>query len=326
MFVPPKLKHGDEVRVVAPSKSLGIIAQEQREFAQERFEKLGLKVTFASHVEEMDDFQSSSVKSRLADLHEAFADPQVKGIFTVIGGFNCNQLLAGLDYSLIRNNPKVFCGYSDTTALQNAILAKAGVVTYSGPAFSSFAMKKGFEYTLSYFKKCVMESEPFAIEEASTWSDDAWYLDQENRQFNPTKGWLSLSSGEAEGRIVGGNLCTLNLLLGTEYMPDLRNAILFLEDDYLSSPEIWDRNLQAVLHQPDFKEVRGVVIGRFQRGSQMRSEFLQKIHDTKPELHSIPVVANVDFGHTSPFITFPIGGVARLSVVGERAELHLVEH
>ncbi|SDW27061.1 Muramoyltetrapeptide carboxypeptidase LdcA (peptidoglycan recycling) [Marininema mesophilum] len=326
MIIAPKLAPGDEVRVVAPSRSLGIIAQDVREIARHRLEHLGLRVTFSDHVEEMDEFHSSSVRSRLQDLHEAFADPNVKGILTVIGGFNSNQLLSGLDFSLIRKNPKIFCGYSDTTALQNAILAKAGVVTYSGPAFSSFGMKKGFDYTLAYFCKCVMETAPFSIEEAPTWSDDEWYLDQKNRQFDPTTGWLSLSPGEAQGRIVGGNLCTLNLLLGTEYMPDLRNTILFLEDDYLSSPEIWDRNLQALLHQPSFNKVRGVVIGRFQRESQMSHEFLKKIHNTKPELHPIPVVANVDFGHTTPFITYPIGGVARLTVTEEGAQVIIDEH
>jgi muramoyltetrapeptide carboxypeptidase len=145
---PQKLKPGDEVRVVAPSKSMGIISPENRALALKAIEGLGLRITFGRHVEEQDLMDSSSVGSRVTDLHEAFADPSVKAILTVIGGYNSNQLLDYLDYDLIQQNPKIFCGFSDIAALGNAIYHKTGLVTYSGPHFSSFAMQKGFEYSL----------------------------------------------------------------------------------------------------------------------------------------------------------------------------------
>lgn len=134
-MIPPKLKPGNEIHVIAPSRSLGIIAPELRETACRRLEELGFRVTFSKYAEEMDRFRSSSADSRAEDLHEAFADPGVKGILTAIGGYNSNQLLSRLDYDLIGKNPKVFCGFSDITALQNAIFAKTGLVTYSGPHF-----------------------------------------------------------------------------------------------------------------------------------------------------------------------------------------------
>lgn len=167
-MIPAKLKSGDEIRVVSPSVSLGIISLENREIANRRLAEMGFKVTVGRHAEEMDEFSSSSIESRVEDLHEAFADPNVKGILAAIGGFNCNQLLRYLDYDLIKANPKVLCGYSDTTALGNAILAKTGLVTYSGSFYSSFGMLKGHEYELEYFQKCLLSDEKFEVTPAST--------------------------------------------------------------------------------------------------------------------------------------------------------------
>src|SRR3954454_17294227 len=97
--------------------SLSTISEERRLIASKKIEALGLKVTFGKHVEEADTFGSSSIESRVADLHEAFADNQVKAILAARGGFNSNQLFRYLDWQLIRNNPKIVCGYSDTTGL-----------------------------------------------------------------------------------------------------------------------------------------------------------------------------------------------------------------
>ena len=124
---PEKLKKGDEVRVVATSRSLKLIGAETREIAEKRFAELGLKLTFGKHTaeENADMFISDSVQNRVADVMEAFADKNVKAIFTVIGGFNSNQLLDYLDYDIIAKNPKIFCGFSDVTAIANAIHEKA---------------------------------------------------------------------------------------------------------------------------------------------------------------------------------------------------------
>ena len=136
--VPPKLKKGDEIRVITPSRSIKLkfISKEMVDNGIKNLENLGLKVTFGKHVEEIDDFNSSSIKSRISDLHDAFSDKNVKAIITVIGGYNSNQLLEYINYELIRENPKILVGYSDITALQNAIYTKTGLITYSGPHFS----------------------------------------------------------------------------------------------------------------------------------------------------------------------------------------------
>lgn len=325
-MIPQKLKPGDEIRVISPSQSLGLISEQSRDTAIERLEGMGLKVSYSKNSEEKDEFASSSIKSRVEDLHEAFSDKNVKGILTSIGGFNVNQILKYLDYDLIKNNPKILCGYSDITALGNAIYKKTGLVNYSGPHFSTFGMIKGIDYTVEYFKKCLMEENPFEIIPSKEWSDDRWYLDQEKREFIKNEGYLLINKGEAEGKIIGGNVCTLNLLLGTEFMPSLKDSILFLEDDEESRAHHFDRNLQALLHQPEFSEVKGIVLGRFQKVSEMTNGKIIKMIETKKELKNIPVVANLDFGHTSPYITFPIGGSAKLSAKKEGIKLEIIEH
>lgn len=311
-MIPARLARGDEVRVVSPATSLGFIPEEQRRIARERWEGLGLRCSFSRNAGVLDRFESSPVEARVSDLHEAFADPGVKGMLTTLGGYNSNGLLDCLDYDLIRANPKILCGFSDITALASAIHARTGLVTYSGPHFSTFAMKRGLDYTVEYFERCVMREEPFEVPPADHWSDDPWYQDQENRDLVPNPGYEVLHEGQAEGRLLGGNLGTLSLLFGTSFMPDLEGALLLLEDDEEILPVHFDRLLQSLIHQPGFEGVRGIVLGRFQRASKMDLDALKAIIESKHELAGIPVVANASFGHTTPQLTFPIGGHGRL--------------
>ncbi len=310
---PPKLKKGDEIRVVAPACSMSLISEENKKLSVEKLESLGFKVTFGKHINETDEFNSSSIESRIEDLHDTFADKNVKMIMPVIGGFNSNQLLKYLDYKLIKKNPKILTGYSDITALSNAIFTKTGLVTYSGLCFSNFAMKKGFEYSLGYFLKCFVENKPYQIEFSKEWHNDKWYIDQENINFIKNDGVCVLNEGLAKGTIVGANLCTFNLLFGTEYMPSLKNTVLFIEDDHTSDAVTFDRNLQSLIHQKEFKEVKGVVVGRFEKDSKVTKELLVKIIKTKKELNKIPVIIDADFGHSYPMFSFPIGGEVEIS-------------
>ena len=279
-----------------------------------RFAALGLRLTYGDHVDERDDFDSSSVAARVMDLHAAFADPQVAGILTVIGGFNSNQLLPRLDWDLIAANPKIFCGYSDITALQNAILARAGLVTYSGPHWSSFGMRDHLEQTQRWFEQALFGQGPIELRPAQAWTDDLWFLDQDHRTVHPSQGWWPVRTGQATGRIIGGNLCTLNLLQGTEYMPSLNGALLMVEDDATSDADAFARNLTSLLQLPDASGVQGLVIGRFQEASGVTRSLLEQIIARQDRLAGLPVLGNVDFGHTSPLATFPIGGRAALTV------------
>jgi len=321
-----KLQKGDKIKIIAPARSLSILSEEIKNIANKRFADLGLELSFGKHIEEKDDFASTTIESRLEDLHDAFSDTSIKGIITVIGGFNSNQLLKYIDWDIVSKNPKVFCGYSDITALNNSIFAKTGLVTYSGPHYSTFGQKLYFDYTGEYFKKCLMSDGPFEIKASDNWSDDPWFKNQDNRHLIKNDGYLVINEGEAEGTILGANLCTFNLLQGAEYFPKLDNSVLFIEDDEMTNAVTFDRDLQSVIHQPEFNGVKGIVIGRFQKVSKITNELLVQIIKTKRELNNLPVIANVDFGHTDPKITLPIGGVAKISVKSDKANIIILEH
>jgi muramoyltetrapeptide carboxypeptidase LdcA involved in peptidoglycan recycling len=325
-MIPAKLIPGDTVCVVSPSTSLSVVEPQTRRIATVTLLRLGLKVVFGCNSEALDQFHSSPIWLRITDLHTAFRDPQIKAILTSIGGYNCNQLLRYLDYDLIRQHPKILCGYSDITALGNGIYNKTGLVTYSGPHYSSLGMQHGLEYTLDYFQKCLFETGAFNVQPSPTWSDDPWYKDQEKRHFHPSPGYLTIQEGRAEGRLIGGNLCTLNLLQGTEYMPSLDNTILMVEDDSESQIEHFDRDLQSLLHLPEFVGVRGLVIGRFQKASHIKDEILTEVIRSKRELHGLPVIANANFGHCTPHMTFPIGGRGQLVAEAGKVTFRIIEH
>jgi len=329
MIIPQKLQPWDEIRVIAPAISLSLLSQETIRLATQNLEKQGYKISFWKNTKEIDALLSSSVASRVSDILDAFQDSQVKGILTVIGGFNSNQLLRYLDFETIKNNPKILCGFSDITALANAITAKTGLITYSWPHFSTWAMEKESNYNREYFLKCCADHAPFEIQSSPTWSDDAWFRDQDNRNIETNTPMIGVNLWEAQGIIYGWNLCTLNLLQGTEFMPDLTDSILFLEDDDMTGNLFdveFDRNLQSLIHQPNFDRVRGLVIGRFQRKSLMTQEKLDFILSSKPELAHIPIIVNADFGHTNPLFTFPIWWIAKMSVQANQVRLEILEH
>lgn len=324
---PKKLKSGDHIRVIAPARSLSLLSEKITQIANNRLQEMGFRLSFGKHVKEMDDFNSSSIESRLEDLHEAFLDDSVDGILTVIGGFNSNQLLKYIDWDIIKNNPKVFCGYSDITVLNNSIYAKTGLVTYSGPHYSSFGQKMYFEYTQDYFQKMLMSEDMVEINPSDNWSDDTWWRkDQGNRQLMANSGYLVINEGKVQGKVLGANLCTLNLLQGTEFMPDLDGAVLFIEDDELTFPAEFDRDLQSLIHLPSFKGVKGLVIGRFQKTSKVTPDLLKQIIKSKKELSEMPVIAELDFGHTDPKITFPIGGEVQISTDSKKTKIIFTKH
>ena len=304
-----KLKKGDHIRVISPSLSIQAIGGFNANVsAKEKLEELGFDVSFSSNYFEHDLFDSASIASRVEDLHEAFLDSSVDAVLATIGGFNCNELLPYLDYDLIAQNPKIFCGYSDTTALLNAIYAKTGMQTYMGPSYSSFKMKEGQEYQSQSWLNAVTQDD-YDLVPSKEWSSDPWYDPTKPRHFMPTE-WKVYNAGSASGTIIGGNLSTFGLLRGTPYAPQEENYILFMEeaeeDDYIE----FARHLAALLQA--YPNPQAVIIGRFPKECEMTEEILLAILDKHPLLKTIPVLYDADFAHTQPLFTITIGAQATL--------------
>jgi muramoyltetrapeptide carboxypeptidase LdcA involved in peptidoglycan recycling len=322
---PPKIKRDGEIRVIAPSTSLNhpfitpVIPRAEKRLAAEN-----LRITYGRHVKESDEFGSTTVSHRIEDLHSAFLDKNANLILTILGGFNSNQLLKSIDFSLIKSNPKILCGYSDITVLHNAIFAKTGLVAYHGPHMFTVGWEEDNAYTMQYFKNCLFSDKPYHISPSKEVIDHSVEQDKTIKYTN--EGHWALQKGNASGVILGGNLCTFNLLQGTDFMPKLDGSILFLEDEESTNPAWFDRELQSVLQQPEADGITGLVIGRFQKESHITRQTLEKIISTKKELNDLPVLANVDFGHTYPMITFPIGGTALLECDKNKSGLQILKH
>ena len=324
-ILPDFLHKGDEIRVVAPSVSLKIIGSDCRAIAKERFEAMGLKVSFGKNTtdDNCDEFLSSDCYKRAEDIMDAFRDKNVKAIFTIIGGFNSNQVLPFLDYEVIKANPKIVCGYSDITALLNGVRAKTGLVGFYGPHYSSIGMKKGNEYTLDCLQKALFEGK-FEFKACDEWSDDLWFLDQEKREFIKNDGWWVLQDGSAQGMLEGGNLSTLVLLNGTEFAVKFEQpTILMVEDCFISGADKKEfmRRLQAMAQREDFAKVKAILIGRFQKDSKVTKADLEYIVKSIPQLEGLPIIANMEFGHTTPIATLPLG--AKCTVAQGKVKLEL---
>ena len=302
-----KLKKGDHIRIVSPSASIEHIGGfEANLSAKEKLEELGFEVSFSSNYFEHDLFDSASITSRVEDLHQAFADSSVDAILATIGGFNSNELLPYLDYDLIAQNPKIICGYSDSTAFLTAIYTKTGLQTYMGPSYSSFKMKEGQQYQTQMWLNALTQ-QAYELVPSQEWSSDPWYDPSQPRHFMPTE-WKVYHPGKATGTIIGGNLSTFALLHGTEFAPQVDDYILFVEEAEEDHYTEFTRHFAALLQV--YPNPKGVVIGRFPKECKMTEEILLAILDKHPILQTIPVLYDVDFAHTQPLFTIIIGAQA----------------
>ncbi len=312
-MIPDKLKSGDEVRVVALARSASDIDERVLERAKVALESLGLKVTFSKNAFSRNQRGCPTDDEKVEDLQEAFMDENVRCILAAIGGFNSNQMLCKINWQIIKDNPKIFGGFSDITVLNHAILAKTGLVTYAMPNFYCFGLPPEANYSLEYFRRCLFADQPaeLVVQQSETFYDFPWNYDEVSpRQALENSGPRVVQSGSAEGVMIGGNLCSLNLLNGTEYFPRIEgDIILCIEDDsYDSIPETVERNIQSLMQQPFFRQVKAILVGRFQGESRATNDMISDIILSKSIDSKIPMIVNLDFGHTDPKFTYPVGG------------------
>lgn len=308
----PHLRPGGHIRVIAPSRSLEVLSVDVESRALAALQELGYSVSFGHHSRESGFLSTAPAQARLADLHEAYADPAVDAILSVVGGYRCIDLLGGVDWDLLRTRPKPLCGYSDISVLLNAVWRMTGTVTFCGPHFSSFAMKDN-GYQTKAFLAAVGGPAPVRLAPADQWSDDTWYLDGHERFLMPGKGWAALRPGSAIGRLIGGNCSSLLLLQATPYAPALEGTILLVEDTAAIPVGAIRRSLTALSLRPDFTGVRGLIFGRFQRQTGLDRTALGDLVATLPGTYQrIPILADVEAGHTQPIATFPIGGMVSM--------------
>ncbi|MDA9902045.1 LD-carboxypeptidase [Gammaproteobacteria bacterium] len=263
---------------------------------------LGFKVKAAPNLFARAQYLAGSDDQRAADLNSFFTDPEVDAIFCTRGGYGTPRILPLLDYDAISRNPKIFMGYSDITALLNAIHVKTGLVTFHGPmTFENFT-----DYTYREYQKVIgAPSDSVEIGSPPEFEIKPGQIDRDNRL-------TTINPGVAEGRLIGGNLSLLVTLLGTEFEPNFEGSILFLED--VSEPAYSiDRMLTHLWLAGKLEQVNGIVFGKFTDTDYTRNTFsVEEVIRLRCQGLGVPVLRGLMIGHTSDQTIVPIGIRAEL--------------
>lgn len=315
------LQPGDEIRVIAPSLSERADSKRQYERALKRLESLGYKVTLGKRIKNVLCMGTASAADRADDLNDAYRDKNVKAILAMQGGWLSNEILPYIDWELLKNNPKPMIGFSDITVIVNAIYAKTGNIGYLGPTYHIIGHNRQWRYTLDNLDLILRVSPKIKLMKSEKWG--TW----SSRKNYKTKPWVVLQKGKAEGVLIGGNLGTFYLLQGTEYQPSFESKfILAIEEDDESgkyTAREFSRRFESILQLPNVrKNLQGVIIGRFQPDGKVSEADIVDIIRTK-NLGNVPVISGVDFGHTLPMVTLPIGGMVKISAT-KTAEITIV--
>lgn len=320
MIKPKKLEKGQTVAFVAPASGFAALVSHRLDKAKEYFEKEGYKVKIYPTATKILGFSSDTPENRAKDLMDAFKDEKINTIICTIGGNSSHQILEYLDFDVIKNNPKIFCGFSDITSLQLALFHKSDLVTFYGPAaltqFGDFPEPNS--YTLNYFKKAVSGTIG-KINPSEKWSDDKsanWIKKEEinaTRSYKQNKGYEWLKEGKAEGEILGGCLPIIMHLKGTEYWPSFRDKVLLLEipegHDFWKGEDLSevDAFLTDLRIAGVFNEIKGIIFGRAFGYSEDEINTLKELIIDNTKGFDFPILYGVDVGHTDPIITVPLG-------------------
>jgi muramoyltetrapeptide carboxypeptidase len=330
MTIPNRLKIGDTIGICSPSSPVAAHCPKRLKRGIEELKNLGFNVKVAPNTLKIEEYMAGTIEERVEDLHNLFGDNDVKAIITTIGGTCSHQLLDVIDFSLIQKHPKIFLGYSDITALHMAIYQKTSLTTYLGPAvLPQFGEFGGLQtYTKEHFFQSLVQGERVYYSASPSYvMEHLWWDEEDNRlrEQIENKGPHVVKKGRAEGKIIAVNMGTMLLLAGTEYFPDLEGAILCIEDDPEETPSSIDRYLTQLRHMGVYSKINGLIVGRFHDHVSFKENQLAGILSRVTEGYEIPVVTDLDFGHTDPMFILPNGIRARLEVHENQIDFHLVE-
>ncbi len=324
---PPVLKPGDTIGIVSPSWCGAALFPHRVQRGREYLESLGFRVVLAGHATGRRGYVSGTPEERAADLRQMFGDPEVKAIVATIGGNHSCHLLPLLDFELIRGNPKIFMGFSDISVLNLAIYTMTGLTTFNGPTLMTDLAEypEPLPYTREYLLKTLTHVEPVGdVTPVPAWTDEFldWGLQADltrPRRLQASSGWTWLKPGRGAGPLVGGCLESLEHLRGTPYWPDFEGALLFLEtSEEKPSPAHVDAMLMDYENMGVLGSINGLIFGRPYGYTNEEKQALRAVILERTHRYNYPVVTDMDFGHTSPMLTIPIGCRAEIDSAGRR--------
>lgn len=299
-MVPEKLKKGDTIGLIAPSSP---VSKEDLDIINQSIllmESSGFKVKFAKNALSNTLGYGTTAKEKAEDINEMFGDKEIKAIFCISGGFNSNITFDYLDYDRIKINPKIICGFSDSTSILNAIYSKTGLVTFHGPTFkalTSWQTSYGYEEVVKRF------------------IEGGIALGQADDEFQ------TIQEGKAKGILVGGNLSLVNEMVAGRYNIDFTDKILFLEELFLETPpELASNYLYHMKQNGVFDKIKGIWVGNYDGSVALERIIL----DTLEEQYKFPIIKSNNFGHIDKKTVIPIGTMARVDT-SEDVKIQLLE-
>lgn len=322
-----KLKVGDCIGIFSPSSPITYTVPKRFERAKAFLEHKGFKIIEGNLTGKYDYYRSGSIKERAEELNELIRNPEVKCIMSTIGGMNSNSILPYIDYEAFEKNPKIIIGYSDVTAILLGIYAKTGVYTFYGPALvASFGEFPSFvDYTYKYFKEMFIDekSMSYEIPMPEFWTDEFINWSEQNREKEKKENqWITVCEGTAKGRVIGGNLNTMQGIWGSEYMPEIKKGdILFIEDSLKDAATI-ERSFSLLKLNGVFDKVSGIILGKHELFDDMKTG--RKPYEILLEVlgeNKIPFIADFDCCHTHPMLTLPIGAEIQMDAASKKITL-----
>lgn len=294
MIKPKALKLGDTIGVIAPASPAG---EEKTIEAKKVLSKMGFKVKMGESCYSTHGYLAGTDELRAKDLNNMFEDKEIDGIICLRGGYGTPKILEQLNYDMIAQNPKVFVGYSDITAIHIALNQKCNLITFHGPMVASNMISKLDEFTYDSFEKNIMNDNIIG-----------------NIKNPEGENIESLVGGRAEGKLIGGNLALICATIGTPYEIDTKDKVLFLED-IGEEPFRVDRMLTQLLLSGKLRDAKGIILGDWnncEADEPEESLSLMEVFEEILKPLKKPIIYNLRSGHCTPMITLPFGVKVKL--------------
>jgi muramoyltetrapeptide carboxypeptidase len=299
---PPVLRPGDTVGIVSPSTQ--VTDPDKLQLAQRTVDYFGLKAKWGRSVRSHRAMDVATIAERVEDLNDMFRDPDIRAVLCIRGGYGAGQMLADIDYDLIRKNPKILVGYSDITALHLALHKRTGLVTFHGPVLLS----EFTPYTLDCYKRALFQTAPLG-----TLTNP-----QETNTLRPNHTLRTIREGTAQGRLIGGNLTLISTLMGTPFEIDTKQRLFFTED-VGEEPYRIDRMLTQLRLAHKLQDAAGIVFGECHecgsgdyKPSFAWNRTFGEVLDDRFSGVNVPILSGLTIGHTPDQLTLPIGTMAAL--------------
>ena len=303
MIIPEKLKIGDTIGVIAPSSPIIGDNVEELNQAKKIIENLGFKVKYSKNIFSNTNNYSATAKEKADDINEMFADKDIDIIWCAKGGENSNSVFDYLDFEMIKQNPKIICGYSDITSLTNIISEKTGLVTFSGTNFKTIATDET-DYSLKEVLKRFLDG---------------------SLEFGRNEcGYKTIKEGFAEGKLIGGNLSLTRAMVAGKYNIEFSDKILFLEElGFETGPALASNYLYYMKQDGVFDKIRGIWLGNYTHESGITLEKI--LLDTLGNEFKGPIIKSENFGHIEQKTVIPIGTMAKIDT-REKEKIKLLEN